>query len=615
MIRRRSLDQDAASPSHRFPLRESALLLGVVLLAHGVTLFGDFVYDDRFIIVNNDFVSDPAAWSKFFTEGTWAGAGYDVRNYRPLPMLTFGLNHAIDGLRPFGYHLVNVLVHLVNVLLVYGLGRRLGWSAGAAWVAAAIFGVHPMHAEPVAEIVGRMDLLAATAFLGALVCHVTGRDRRQAGRRGTAWLASAVALYAVSLLCKEHVIVLPVLVLLFDAMWGVPRVMRSGSVYLGYATVGGLYLLLRAAVFGGVLSPHIDLLDNPIAQGSDWIRVVSALWVTGRYFIYFLLPVEISPDYSYAQILPFDSAISLGAIITTLCAIAVSAVGGWLVFRSRRAAMAIGLVLLPFLPVSNLFFPIGTVMGIRLFYLPVAGLALLIGLGWDRWGAARRRLGWGSVAIVLIVLTVLAIRHDLRWRNEYTLNSYGVEVAPRSARIRSNLGHELLERGELEAAAEQLRASDSIYPDWYLPVSGLAKVALKRGDLEEALSHARRALALSPDSVEALTLIAMTQRQMGEAVGARRTWERILEHDPANPSALSNLAIYSWQEGDHERALGLWNLAVQDPDVPDEVWLNMGRAYDLLGRPDEAEAAYRRFLSSESIDDRLRSEIQTRLQE
>jgi tetratricopeptide (TPR) repeat protein len=591
-----------------------AALIVVVLVAHGVTLFGEFVYDDRFIIVKNEYLGDPAQWGRFFTEGAWAGAGFENTNYRPLPMLTLAANHAMGGLHPFGYHLVNLLLQICNTLLLFALGRRLALSIPAAWFAAALFAVHPMLTEPLAEIVGRMDLMAGGALLGGLLCHINGRLRESSATGSGRWLSVAVLLYGVALLSKEHVVVYPALALVYDLLWGGWRPIRRLGVYLAYAAVAIGYLVLRQGLFGGLLhGGGLSILDNPLAHEGAIVRIVSALWVWGLYLKHLLLPVGLSPDYSYAQVLPFDSATTPGALATWGVSAAAVAAAVFLTLRSRRAALAIALAVLPFLPVSNLMFPIGTVMGERLFYLPVAGFALLAGLGWERVASRNRRLGFGVAGLILMVLVVLTVRQGLRWRNDFTLNSYAVRVAPRSARIKNNLGHDLLERGDLDGAAEQLLEADSIYPDWYLTVSGLAKVALARGDLTEALAQANHAVGIDPESVEALALIAEIHRQRGDLTAAGRAWEELLVHDPDNPSALSNLAILTWNEGHRERGIDLWERAARQPDTASGVWFNLGRAYDQLGRSSEALEAYRRFLSTNPSDAGVRAEAEIRV--
>jgi Flp pilus assembly protein TadD len=606
----------ASGSNRRFDALAIAALVLAAFLAHGVTLFGEFVYDDRFIIVENDAVHDSSEWGRFFAGGTWAGAGIESTNYRPLPMLTFGLNHAVGGLEPFGYHLVNLLAHLANAILLFVLARRLGWSREASWVAAALFAVHPMTGETVAAVVGRMDLMAATGLLGGLICHVTARQREVSGLKAAPWFAGAVLLYGFALLSKEHVIVFPAIALVSDIAWGVWRPVRRLFVYVAYGGVAAAYLALRYLVFGGLLIGRpIAMLDNVLALESVPVRFVSALWVWGLYLKHLIFPARISPDYSYAQIVPFESATAEGALVTWVAAAIVTAVAIWLGRRSRRAAFALALAVFPFLPVSNLFFSIGTVMGERLFYLSIAGFALLAGLGWMIVAAISRPVARVATLILLLALAMVTSRQNRHWQSDPALNAYAVTVARGSARIRNNVGHDMLERGDLQGAFKQFAIADAIYPDWYLPVSGLAKVALRQGRLDQALAHALRARKLATDPVESLALIADIQVRRGGTDAAREAWRELLEYDPDNPSALSNLAILEWEAGDRDSAMARWKHAARQPGASSGVLLNLGRAYDQLGLVQEAVGVYRRYLASEPEDARNRSEVATRLRE
>lgn len=594
-------------------------LLGLGLLVaatYGVTLAGDFVYDDRFIIADNSLIRDPGLWGRFFTQGSWAGAGIEAHTYRPLPLLSFGLNYLAGGLQPLGYHLVNLAVHLLAVALLFRLATQIGWSPGGGWVAAALFAVHPLQAEPVAAVVGRMDLMAGAAFLGALLLHVEARHRAAAGRPQGWAVAGALGLYAVALLSKEHVILLPLVALLYDRLYLRCRGPRDAAVYLGYAAIAGLYLVTRAAVFDGeLLAGAVALVDNPLAHAPPTLRVLSAMRVAGLYLSRVIVPVGLSPDYCYAQILPFAKPDSAAALLTLGAGLVLVAAGVLAGRRSRRVALALAIAAGTFLPVSNLLFAIGTVMGDRLFYLPLAGLALLAGL---LFAEARRRYG-ASLPMVLAGLAigglaVVGFVQARQWRDQFALDRLTVRAAPGCTSGHSNLGYDYLGVGDLDRAEESFRRSLAIYPDFDAAVAGLATAAMRRGRVEEARRLAERALALNPAAGAMLELSAEAARQGGDLAAARRYWRRRLELDPQHAASLSNLAILTWQEGATASALELWKRATRQPEAPAETWFNLARAYDSLGRSAAAATAYERYLSLAPEDSRLRAVARQRLE-
>lgn len=584
-----------------------ATLAALTLAAFGGTLGNGFVYDDQFLVVENRVLEQPSSWPELFRSGSWAGAGIDARNYRPLPLLTIALNRWVGGLDPTGFHAVNLLLHMAAAGLLYALGRRVGLGRPAAWLAAALFAVHPLQTEPVSEIVGRMDLMAGAAMLGALLAHVELRRRQREERPAWPPAATAVLLYALALLSKEHVLLLPAVAAVWDlrARSGPPR--RWLPVYAAYAVVASGYLALRAAVFGGeLLAGQVSRLDNPLAHVDPALRFVSALGVAGRYLGHVALPWNLSPDYCYAQVLPFAAVSSPAALLTLAVSLAAAAGALWLARRSARAALALALGAAAFLPVSNLFFPIGTVMGDRLFYLPLAGLALLAGIGAERLFARRRGVVIVAAAAVLVALTGTSAAQSRHWHDSFALSQHTVKAAPRCARGHSNLGYDRLERGEIERAAACFDRALALDPQLPKAEVGLAMIALRSpgGGIELARAGERleRALALDPRSSAALEVAAEVARRGGDIDAARGFWERRLELDPNHSPTLSNLAILEWNEGQVERAVELWRSAAGQPGAPAEIWLNLGRALAATGSRAQAEEAFRRYEESRAAD-------------
>src|SRR6185295_12578707 len=148
------------------PVLILAGLAALVSLAYGGTLWNAFTFDDHAIVVNNPLIKRVEHWPTLLRSDYWAGtrdpaAAPTVHAglYRPLVLLSFAFNHAVAGISPWSYHLVNVSVHLVVTWLVYLLARQLTFSSAAALIAAVLFALHPIHTEAVAGAVGRAELL------------------------------------------------------------------------------------------------------------------------------------------------------------------------------------------------------------------------------------------------------------------------------------------------------------------------------------------------------------------------------------------------------------------------------------------------------------------------
>ena len=202
------------SPRHAWVI---LLLLGALSLApYANSLWGDFVWDDRALILENSYIQDSRLLGEGLISDFWRSPDDPERQrffFRPVVTLSYFLDHALWGQRPAGYHATNLLLHPSDVLLVFSCFSVLT-SRELAFVSAAIFAVHPMHTESVTWISGRTDLLASAFVLGSFRCYLA-----ISGRSWDTLRSVAVALlYLLALLAKEVSIVLPG-VLAFHLRW------------------------------------------------------------------------------------------------------------------------------------------------------------------------------------------------------------------------------------------------------------------------------------------------------------------------------------------------------------------------------------------------------------
>lgn len=342
--------------------------------------------------------------------------------YRPLTTLSYLFNYSVldNGDRPVGYHAVNWLLHLSNVLLVYALARRL---TRFAWVAAVVWAVHPILTESVTNIVGRADLLAAFGMLAAIWFYVA---------RPRGWFWGVLAATAVGVFSKESAVVLPALLPLFGRDWR--RLIRGVA-----ATVVPIaaMLALRANVLASAMPRSVPFTDNPIVGAGVIGGKLAALGVLGRYVWLLLWPARLSADYSWAQI----PATANWAAIATLAIAA--AVGFW--WNWRAAAFA-AIVLLP---VSNLIFSIGTIMAERFLYLPAIVFALVVAQ------ACRWRVGQAAVAVVVLGLAARTWARNPDWHDDRTMAESLVRTSPESFK-----GHRLLAYQLSQEGGQQTRMLD-----------------------------------------------------------------------------------------------------------------------------------------------------------
>src|SRR5262249_36049300 len=269
----------------------------------------------------------------------------------------------------FGFHVVNLLLHAAVTLLVYLLLRRLLESRSdsglLAFVSALLFAVHPIHTEAVAAVVGRAELLAAGLLLAAWIFHLCDRPYL------------SLFCFCAALLAKESAIALIALVPLCDYARGG---MKTLPRYVSLAGAGVVYLALFWKVQGGRLGTVVPFIDNPLVNLPAALRILNAIRVAWKVLGLQAYPAKLSGDYSYAAITLYANRHLLWPALA-----AVGLIGLWLwALYTRRDAWSIAgaIYFAGFAVTSNLLFPIGTIMGERLAYLPSVGFCLAAALLW-----------------------------------------------------------------------------------------------------------------------------------------------------------------------------------------------------------------------------------------
>ncbi len=597
-----------------------SLITVLSFIAFSNTFKNDFVFDDKFIIVANKLIQNLHDISTLFTSDYWYGPRLAKRLstekgslYRPVVLVTYALNYASGGLKPFGYHLTNLLIHIVVTAVLYLLARKLNFSWNIALAASALFAVHPLHTEAVTGIVGRAELLMALGVLLSLFWYIKGGAPAQL-RLGYA-LASWTA-FAAALLSKEQAMMVPFLLILYDlsvrrgpGKWTefVPRALFR---YSGYFIILAAFLFLRAVVLGdalGVGSGKISFVDNPLAHVSTYSRLVTALKVAGKYLWLFFWPANLSLDYSYDAIPMSTSFWEWGVVGGSLACAGLLSLALWsYFFGSRRFFFLIGFAALTFLPASNLLVPIGTIMGERLFYLPSAGLLLALAAGWDkllteaRWGGFRqlaRPTGLAALSVILVAFTVRALLRNQDWRDDYKIFQSALRVAPRSAKMHYNFG---AISGNTDVALKEYADAFRIYPDYPKvnpEVSGtFGSALLKKDRIDEAIEALERAAALGTEMPAFYYNLGYAYTKKGEWKKAEESYRKSLVLDLQDPAPSNSLSFVLWKQGRYEEALAAANEAIRLKPSFVEARFNRARALEGLGRIDEAIAEFERVL-------------------
>ncbi len=430
--------------------RALLLVVATALLAFSPSLGNGWVnWDDQWLVLGNPYVRGFHHLSAIFDptgDRMLLGA-----EYLPLRDVSLLVDFRLFGVEPRGYHLANLLLYGVGCGLVYAfLCEALG-RGRAALFGALLFAVHPLHAEAVAWVSARKDLLnlAFAALAGTLHLRAARTGSRAAG-------ALAVAAFLGATLSKTAAASLPLGLALVEVLRGDPSV--ALKVRVGRALRRAAPMLLLAAA-GALL--------NSWHQKKGWVK---AEWRGGgwaanfmlmcgvhlRYLAQSVLPVGLAPDYAVDAAHP-DRAWNLLGLLALLGGIA----GAVALARRRPAAGAFAcwwFVLL--LPVANVVVPITNVSADRYTLLPSVGLCALAGMA----AAAAGRAAVPALGAVALLLAVLAARQCTVWRDALTLWAHATRVSPGVGRVWSNYGEALAMAGRRDEALAAFRRMVEVEP-------------------------------------------------------------------------------------------------------------------------------------------------------
>ncbi len=489
----------------------------LIFLAYGQTLLGDFVFDDRNIVDRQPILSDLTQLYKTLALNYW-----DSGLYRPVAMASYAFNYIIFGQSPWSFHLVNLILYALSVWLIALILEKLFDDKLLSYLAALIFLALPIHTEAVANIVGRTEILAL--FFSLLVFWELIREEIVWWRVGI-WFALALGSKETAVAAAP--IALLIIYLKEKSLFTRETLLKYLRPTLSLLAGGVLYFSARWLVLGKAhfLKAVTTIVENPLMFVSAKERIATALKILTMYLQKIFWPFNLCSNYSYNQIPAvknfFSAEVLIGAAFLFLLTV------GIFIFRKRSPALflASAIFLFSFLPVSNLFFPIGTIAGERLMYFPSVGICLF--LAWLILKICRlappkffEYTFWIMALAPIIFYGILSYQRAWNWLTEKKLFTNAAQCAPQSVLSRTNLGAVYYLDGDIARAKEEWLLANKIYDGYPKAINDMGLIYWKEGNKNEARKYFLRAL----DSVfpyygayENLALMAMEEKNWQEA--------------------------------------------------------------------------------------------------
>jgi hypothetical protein len=496
------------------------LFIFLAALLFGQALDYPWVFDDRIYLVGNPYLRDWSEFGKLFTHFHEAATGAarfgvdgDVSTnlvLRPLTYLTFQINRHFGGFDPAGYRFFNICIHCCNAglvaLLLYKVLNSPRWGSivpmpfreVAAWVAGAIFLIHPLQIESVTYVIQRATSLCALFYLLCVLFHLEQRGHEQSSV-WRAWIASGSGLAAM--LCKESGVTVPVVAILLsqqafggrfrDEFW------RARRLLVWLPVIPALLVAVSCLQRGSFqLSSIWSVASADKSPSYVWKYAATQLEVWWRYWGMFVWPSGLCIDPALQPV----AGITSGRFWISLIAwFAVVAGLGWAIRRSslRPIAGVISASLawfwLVIAPDSSVI-PLPDLMADHRTYLPLVGCSAMVGVLVAR--SLRNTSPWKAGILPVMALAALAVtthRSQQKWRTQFTLWEDACRKNPSNLRAWINLGSVALEAGDSDQAVAAFSRSLAIRPT-SVALGNLAVAEIKAGRFQRAVEYAHRGL-------------------------------------------------------------------------------------------------------------------------
>lgn len=637
----------AQAPADDPAIRRRDLLTIILLFALALgcyvnTLGNSFVYDDELQVLQNPYVKSWHYLPQIFRTTVWSfiGDAGETNYYRPLMTLTYlGLWKAFGDI-PMGFHLFNILLNALVVACVFYAGRSLFKNHWAATLAAAVFALHPVHAETVNWIAAVPDLEATLFFLAAFLLYA---------RAERAWRTQTlvVLLFVLALLAKEPALMLAPVLVCYEYLvrddrqeTKFPEKLRR---CLPVCVAAVAYLGLRIALFGK-LAPVLQH-----AQISWPSAIYSAFSLIAEYTRLLVWPVRLSAFHVFHA----SASLTSPGVLAGIAIVAASIVFVLATYKRWPAgAFCVIWMALTLAPVLNARWMAANVLTERYLYLPSVGFCWLAGWAakklWDlaalRSGPIRQtRWAIAAVGVALALLSATAVWSRNRvWHDDVTLytqtlktdpdsyvmhmnlgtNYFGLhnfaaserelnralELRPASPNVLNALGCVYMEQGRLHEAAAVLQKAIALKPTWTDPHSNYGRLLEKTGHDAEALSQFRTAVQVGPLNANARLLLADQLAKLGHDAEAETQYRKSIELGPSL-KAQQNLTDLLMNAGRDSEATAILRKLVVAYPYDSESHLKLGQLLEKSGALAEARKEYQATLDTDPANAKAREAL------
>jgi tetratricopeptide (TPR) repeat protein len=533
---------------------------------------GAFVWDDDRYIQHNPLITSIDLKALFST--------YVMGNYHPLTMLTYAIEYQFFGLNPVGYHVINLLLHVMNVLLVFYVVFHLSGKVIVALIACLLFGIHPMHVESVAWASELKDLLYSFFFLASYIFYLKYlKDQEKK------LYYFSLLLFLCSLLSKGMAVSLPVVLLLTDYF-------EEGKI-TRRRIMEKIPFFVLAVIFGivAILAQKSSEAIQDITKFAFLQRIVFASYGFINYLLKLILPYKLSAFYPYpitsGENLPgYYYLFPLFLIMLTILVIYS--------FRfSKKFFWGIGFfgatvfLVLQLLPVGD------AVMADRYSYIPSIGVFYLAGEGFYwLWNRNRKTVSIIMAGVFAIFFSIRTYARCSVWENGLILWSDVIDKYPTVAVAYNNRGGALMNEKRYEEALNDYNKAIELRPNYYDAYNNRGILHSEIQKKQEALRDYNKAIEFGPNHPEVYSNRGLLFMEFNKYKEALSDFNKAIELQPDYSLAYYNRGLLAMNQGKNPQAYSDYAMAIKLNPAYVEAYINRGVLFHNENKFDEAITEY-----------------------
>jgi len=575
-------------------LQNSTMVLSLLLFLLSACTFvpvlknGFINFDDPIYVTENVHVNQGLSCASF----KWAFHGTDGGIWLPLTWISHMLDCQIYGLKPWGHHLTNVLIHAMSTALVFVWLFRVTGAKWRSFMVAALFGLHPLRVESVAWVAERKDVLSVMFWFLTLLAY-TEYVKKSPTKHSIAkrFYALTFLFFIFGLMAKPMLVTLPFVLLLLD-YWPLSRIQERKSVRKLIIEKWPFFVL---SILASILAFFVQKSGVVLlGQLSFFDRIKNVIVSYVQYIGKTFWPENLCVYYPYPDYFSFGTVFASVVLLVIISAVFIwqwrrhpYLLVGWLWFLGT------------FMPVIGLVQVGKQAVADRYTYIPQVGLLLCL-----VWGAHALTKTWKRQSLILsataiaiiIACMMLTCRQIGYWRDSETLFGHAIAVTKNNAVAHISLGNAFIQSGRIDDAIVQYQEASEINPNSAEAQNNLGNAFLQKGKVDEAVIHYQKALEVAPGYAQAHDDLGDVFLHKGNESAAIQQFQMALEIDPKDARSHIDLGIALYQSGRMDEAIVQYQMALEISPDDTKTHNNLGLALYQSGRTDEAAAQYQSAL-------------------